>query len=135
MTVHLRFNNNFSWFNDDDGTLIYYYFFNIRIIYSGFDILYMEYLSLFHNKFSTCPRLCIKENLSIYNLSHTLSLPPSNLPSPSPPSLPLSLLSLSYIYHLSPTSLSLPPLLVFLSHPLTVSNNPSLPPSLFTSCI
>jgi hypothetical protein len=50
----------------------------------------------------------MKEHLSICNLTHSLSTPFSL---PLSPSLPLYILSLSYIYHLSSTTLSLHSLL------------------------
>jgi hypothetical protein len=94
-------------------------------------------------------------NLSLTSLSptSTISLPPLSLYPPPPSFIPppshylsslsptstisLQPLSLSYIYDLSPTSLSLSTslLFIFLSHPLTLSNNPSLPLYMFTSFI
>jgi hypothetical protein len=33
MTLHLWFDNDFTWFNDDYGTLILLFYFNISIIF------------------------------------------------------------------------------------------------------
>jgi hypothetical protein len=33
MIVHLQFNNDFTWFNDDYGTLVLHFYFNISIIF------------------------------------------------------------------------------------------------------